>query len=68
MPSSVIEAIQQGIWDYEPDEAESREYDSTDALPGSDAKLSILAERLNEGKPRWHPEDRLSYGEKDDED
>ena len=68
MPSSVIEAIQQGIWDYEPSDAESREYDSTDVLPGSDEKLSILAKRLSVGKPLWHPEDRLSYGDKEDDD
>ena len=64
MPNSVIEAIQQGIWDYEPKDTEANDFDSTDALPGSNEKLSILASRLSSGKPLWHPEDRLTYGDR----
>jgi len=63
VPNSVIDAIRQGIWDFEPKEAVPREFDCTDALPGTSQKLSILAERLREGKPLWHPEDRLTYGD-----
>ena len=61
--NSVIEAIQQGIWDYEPEEAREDQYNCTDALPGTDEKLKILADRLSDGKPLWHPEDRLTYAD-----
>ena len=63
VPNSVIEAIQQGIWDYEPEETNEDQFNSTDALPGTDEKLQILAERLSHGKPLWHPEDRLTYAD-----
>lgn len=60
-PRSVLEAISQGFWDYEPQEAEEDEYVPTDAIPGSRQKLDILAERLESGLPLWHPEDRRDY-------
>ncbi len=58
MPESVLEAIRQGIWDFEPPQVESRQYGSTQAIPGSDEKLAILAERVSRGLPLWHPSDR----------
>lgn len=58
---SILQAIEQGEWDYEPDELTSQQYDSTYAMPGSDEKLAILAERAQRGLPLWHDEDRLSY-------
>ncbi len=58
---SILEAIQEGNWDYEPSDQFSDEYDSTEAMPGSDDKLSILAQRVEEGLPLWHPSDRLTY-------
>lgn len=61
MPNSVLEAIQAGIWDYEPDNTETDEYEATKALPGSDAKLAVLAKRVKQGLPLWHPQDRRSY-------
>lgn len=61
MPSSVLDAIRLGIWDYEPKRVESDRFDSTRALPGSQEKLDILAGRLATGLPLWHPEDRRSY-------
>ncbi len=65
MPSSVIEAIQLGIWNYEPNEADVTQYHRTEALPGSEEKLEILAERLQQGQPLWHPHDRQSYADQD---
>jgi len=65
VPNSVIDAVKQGVWDFEPETAESEDYDSTAALPGSGKKLEVLAQRLAEGLPLWHPSDRRSY---DDED
>ncbi len=65
MPHSVLEAIKMGIWDYEPDGQETAEYDSTEALPGTDEKLVILAERVRQGLPLWHTSDRRSYDDSD---
>ena len=68
MPNSVIEAIQLGIWDFEPEDQDNDQYDSTNALPGSEEKLTILAQRLSEGQPLWHPSDRRSYIDHDEEE
>lgn len=67
MPNSVIEAIQLGIWDFEPEDHDTDEFPSTHAMPGSEEKLTILAQRLSEGQPLWHPSDRRSYVDNDDE-
>jgi hypothetical protein len=61
VPDSVLDAIKLGIWDYEPNEMEQERYDPTEALPGTDEKLAILADRVRQGLPLWHPEDRRSY-------
>lgn len=58
---SVLDAIKQGQWDFEPETVTDEEYDSTEALPGSNEKISTLAERVRGGLPLWHPEDRQSY-------
>lgn len=44
---SVLDAIKNGQWDYEPEPVEQEKYDFTSALPGTDAKLSILAHRAS---------------------
>ena len=58
---SVLDAIQSGQWDYEPENQNDSEFSSTEALPGSDEKLKILADRIKEGLPLWHPSDRHTY-------
>ena len=58
MPKSVLDAIKIGLWDFEPSEVPAGEYDRTDAMPGTKAKLSVLADRVRCGLPLWHPEDR----------
>jgi len=63
VPQSVLDAIKLGIWDYEPEEHDSGEYASTEALPGTDEKLAVLSERVRRGLPLWHPRDRRSYEE-----
>ena len=63
MAKSVLEAIQVGQWDFEP-ENEDLEFDSTDALPGSEEKLKVLADRIQQGLPLWHPSDRHTYDER----
>ena len=63
MPNSVLEAIKLGIWDFEPQSVERNRYDSTEALPGTGDKIGILADRVRQGLPLWHPDDRRTYGE-----
>lgn len=59
MPNSVLEAIKMGVWDFEPVDVESDDYDATEALPGSREKLDVLASRVRSGLPLWHECDRL---------
>ena len=63
MPQSVLDAIKLGLWNYEPEEHDSSDYASTQALPGTDEKLAVLSERLSRRLPLWHPLDRRSYDE-----
>lgn len=63
MPTSVLDAIKMGMWDFEPTKVESTGYQSTRALPGSDEKLDVLAERLRNGLPLWHPSDSRCYAD-----
>lgn len=66
MRDSVLDAIKQGHWDFEPDTVEANDYDSTPALPGSNEKITMLAERVTSGLPLWHPEDRISYDDSEE--
>jgi hypothetical protein len=54
----VIEAIQDGEWNFEPNNPHQGEFRATDAVPGSREKLDILARRIRMGLPLWHPNDR----------
>ena len=66
MAESVLDAIKQGYWDYEPESVGGEYFNSTKALPGTDEKLAILANRVTEGLPLWHPEDRITYDDSDE--
>jgi hypothetical protein len=59
----VLEAIKMGVWDYEPEEQDSSTYRATRALPGTDEKLDVMAQRVGRGLPLWHPEDRRTFDE-----
>jgi len=62
VPQSVLDAIKSGNWNFEPQEyMVVNNFDSTSALPGTDKKLEVLAERIRNGLPLWHPQDRLTY-------
>ena len=65
MPQSVLEAIREGQWDFEPDfsEPETNRFCSTPALPGTQEKVDALAQRAQLGLPLWHPEDRRTFDE-----
>lgn len=58
MRKSVLKAIQQGNWDFEPEPTQEEMYESTAAMPGSDEKVKEMAKRAREGLPLWHSEDR----------
>jgi hypothetical protein len=58
---SVLEAIKQGEWDFEPNSQQVVNLKATAAMPGTNEKLDVLAERLRQGLPLWHPADRRSY-------
>ena len=65
MRESVLDAIRQGQWDFEPEVIEESQFESTPALPGTNEKISMLAERAEEGLPLWHPADRQSFDDSD---
>lgn len=58
---SVLDAIREGNWSFEPAEVDRRGFDSTRAIPGTDEKLRVLAERVQAGLPLWHESDRADY-------
>ena len=61
VPNSVLEAINLGVWDFEPEEVEVDDYTPTSAMPGTCEKLEVLAERVQQGLPLWHYHDRRSF-------
>lgn len=63
MPRSVLEAIKSGEWNYEPNGETATTIQATKAMPGTTEKLVVLADRLRQGLPLWHPRDRVSYDE-----
>ena len=58
---SVLEAIREGDWFFEPDDVAPARFDATRAVPGSAEKLDVLAARAQEGLPLWHVHDRADY-------
>jgi hypothetical protein len=65
VPQSVLEAIKAGIWDFEPDKVETGNFDATEALPGTNEKLAVLADRVEAGLPLWHPSDRRTFEDRE---
>lgn len=61
MPISVIEAVRLGVWDFEPDARNASDFTATRAMPGTDEKLQVIAERVRQGLPLWHPADCRNY-------
>lgn len=58
---SVLEAIREGNWLFEPVDVGPNRFDATMAVPGSQEKLDVLAARAREGLPLWHSQDRADY-------
>ncbi|MBN2023655.1 MAG: hypothetical protein JW809_12790 [Pirellulales bacterium] len=47
-----------GLWEFEPPEMDGGQFDATGAMPGTKDKLLVLADRVRNGQPLWHPSDR----------
>jgi hypothetical protein len=58
VPDTVLEAIKLGLWDFEPKEVKSKDFEPCPSMPGTPGKLTVLAERVRRGLPLWHPDDR----------
>ena len=65
MHKNVLEAIREGNWLFEPEPVDASRYQATGAVPGTEEKLNILAERARAGLPLWHERDRADYEEPD---
>ncbi len=61
MCKNVLDAIREGDWFFEPEDVDPSRYQATTAIPGTRAKLQILAERARSGLPLWHERDRADY-------
>lgn len=62
---SVLDAIREGDWYFEPEEVAASAFDPTAAIPGTREKLDVLAQRVRAGLPLWHERDRPDYEEQD---
>jgi hypothetical protein len=60
---SVLDAIREGNWNFEPETVDQKTFDATHAIPGTEEKLEVLAERVKAGLPLWHSRDRADYEE-----
>jgi hypothetical protein len=58
---NVFEAILESGHDEDFLPAETDYFAETDAPAGSRAKIDVLAERVLQGEPLWHPKDRSDY-------
>ena len=66
MSRSVLEAIKEGDWNFEPNNQQVVNLKATGALPGTTEKLDVLAERLKQVLPLWHPSDRRTYDDNEE--
>jgi hypothetical protein len=58
---SVLDAIREGDWLFEPEELDSNRFHATMAIPGTRQKIDVLAARARAGLPLWHDKDRADY-------
>ena len=58
---NVFEAILECGHDEDFVPVETEDFVGTDAPAGSRAKIQILAERVRQGAPLWHEDDRSDY-------
>lgn len=58
---NVFEAILEFGHDEDFAPVETDQFIPTEAPAGSPEKLEVLARRIKEGLPLWHPDDRADY-------
>ena len=58
---NVFEAISEFGHDEDFAPLQTDEFNSTEAPAGSQKKLQVLAERVKQGLPLWHDDDRSDY-------
>ena len=68
MAKSVLDAIREGDWYFEPEELDSNRFKATKAVPGTSEKINVLVERASAGLPLWHSADRPDYEETQEND
>lgn len=65
MPDPTLKNVFEAILKYGHDEdfvpRQDESFQPTTAPAGSEEKLEILAERIRQGFPLWHDEDRADY-------
>lgn len=66
MSKSVLDAIREGDWTFEPERVRCDQFDPTQAIPGTTEKLRVLAARVRAGLPLWHDNDRSDYESADE--
>jgi len=59
--SNVFEAILKYGHDEDFAPIDLDNFEATDAPAGSDAKIQTLRNRVQDGQPLWHNEDRVDY-------
>lgn len=64
---SIIDAIRTGDWGFEPREQPARDFSCTAAMPGTPEKIDVLAARIEQGLPLWHPHDRMCFRDSEPE-
>ena len=62
---NVYDAIENKIWDFEPEKVEDSCFDPTGAMPGTNEKLSVMLARVEAGLPLWNSNDRTDYDQED---
>ncbi len=68
MKKSVLEAIREGIWNFEPSQVDETSFSATPAMPGTPEKIDIMAKRVRSGFPLWHSDDRTDFDDTDCDD
>lgn len=66
MKKSVLEAIREGMWNFEPSQVDEANFSATPAMPGTAEKIDIMARRVRAGLPLWHSDDRTDLDDMDE--
>ena len=61
MSQSILKAIKEREWTFEPEAISEDSFESTTALPGTNEKVDELAKRARNGLPLWHSADRQRF-------